>query len=698
MPLDLVVSDKARVQMIQSEVWKITGYQFRYVIDVHEHHQMEAGYKTLFWCSQDAEQKKNSRKREDEQVQNQDTLVSIHIKHHHKHVPYYNVLMPEEAAEIIQDNIITSTPNSLIHSAWSTMSQEIWKKDPDQLTSARKLLEDYGSLVDVFVASLEEGVTQISWGVKLIAMTINQKAEIVKIAMDATFETNQKHLELYCIMMEVDGIGFPNSYYLLSTRAIEHWVSQVRERYHLDPRHIGTDKDLGEIGLCQILWPNAKLTICWWHQRKALLTTLYDPVKAQKAFPFINIGFVPKGRSDPNEHGGGRDAVGEDPPAYSTPIAEVKLSGTPESANMAPVSLSPMANSAQPTLTIRVPPLPTTRNIPPVPPTSSTQHSNDPLVKEEVDTCTTWVFCPPELQEAVINKMDAHCYTHPLIPGYANPSPEGIYLWAVRQMYKFCIDHDLRELPLHWKLWTCSPSLEIPHLCTTMINGAHWRHIKHDFLHYFHKPHVDLLLWILITKLTPTYQPFKQEWKKLESTPVTLPLPDEYRPWVKQWACTCATPFWVHPGMVPKATLPQGYIDNKIAPVLVPADQQLDPPRQNELQDGIESDEEEKDEYQAEAELILERTATYNGRIDELARKLQNFSLGLLYQKQFRDERFLNVIEKQDSGFLRLLDNCLEKEKCQNTNGGEPTSTWDPKAAYAMYYHTQPRGDSGEGA
>ncbi|KAJ3979858.1 hypothetical protein F5890DRAFT_1632026 [Lentinula detonsa] len=636
------------------------------------------------------------------------------------------------------------------------MSQEIWKKDPDQLTSTRKLLENYGSLVDVFVASSEEGVTQISWGVKPIAMTINRKAEIV------------------------DGVGFPISYCLLSTvdasvpgkrkRAIEHWMRQVKERYHLDPRHIGTDKDLGEIGPCQTLWPNAKLTICWWHQRKAvqerlkktkLSTTPYDPVKAQKVFPFINTGFVPKGQSDPNEREGGRDAVVEDPPAYSASIAEVKLSGTPESANTAPVSLSPIANSAQPTLTIRVPPLPTTRNIPPVPPTSSTQHSNDPSVKEEVDTRTTWVFCPPELREAVINKMDAHRHAHPLIPGYADPSPEGIYLWAVRRMYKFCIDHDLRELwaylwenwyrPLRWKLWTRSPSLEIPRLRTTMINEAHWRHIKHDFLHYFHKPRVDLLLWILITKLTPTYQrklhhltedtgryrglacwrkAFKREWKKLESTPVTLPLPDEYRPRVKQWACTCASqapnrfllckhlvqgvepvsdifflevtrirtaPFWVHPGMVPKATLPQGYIDDEIAPVLVPADQQLDPPRQNEPHDGIESDEEEKDEYQAEAELILERTATYNERIDELARKLQNFSLGLLYQKQFRDERFLNVVEKQGSGFLRLLDSCLEKEKRQNANGGEPTSTWDPKAAYAMYYRTRPRGDSGEG-
>jgi len=32
-----------------------------------------------------------------------------------------------------------------------------------------------------------------------------------------------------------------------------------------------------------------------------------------------------------------------------------------------------------------------------------------------------------------------------------------------------------------------------------------WRRIKHDFLHHFHMPRCDLLVWILVTKLAPTY-------------------------------------------------------------------------------------------------------------------------------------------------------------------------------------------------
>ncbi|KAJ3779750.1 hypothetical protein GGU10DRAFT_280331, partial [Lentinula aff. detonsa] len=32
-----------------------------------------------------------------------------------------------------------------------------------------------------------------------------------------------------------------------------------------------------------------------------------------------------------------------------------------------------------------------------------------------------------------------------------------------------------------------------------------WRRIKHDFLHHFHKPRLDLLVWILVMKLAPAY-------------------------------------------------------------------------------------------------------------------------------------------------------------------------------------------------
>ncbi|KAJ3981411.1 hypothetical protein F5890DRAFT_1379224, partial [Lentinula detonsa] len=124
-------------------------------------------------------------------------------------------------------------------------------------------------------------------------------------------------------------------------------------------------------------------------------------------------------------------------------------------------------------------------------------------------------FCPLELRKPVLDKVEVHRLAHPSIPGYAAPSAKAIYYWAVKQMYTFCQDYDLRELwaylwenwyrPARWKLWARSVVLEITVLKTTMICESHWRHIKKDFLHHFHKPRLDLLVWILISKLAPTY-------------------------------------------------------------------------------------------------------------------------------------------------------------------------------------------------
>ena len=73
-------------------------------------------------------------------------------------------------------------------------------------------------------------------------------------------------------------------------------------------------------------------------------------------------------------------------------------------------------------------------------------------------------------------------------------------------------------------------------------------------------PRCDLLVWILVTKLVPTYyrkldlllkesarylellswhKGFKKIWRKLEETPITIPINDAYRPKVNEWICTC---------------------------------------------------------------------------------------------------------------------------------------------------------------
>ncbi|KAJ7467321.1 hypothetical protein B0H11DRAFT_2239566 [Mycena galericulata] len=86
-----------------------------------------------------------------------------------------------------------------------------------------------------------------------------------------------------------------------------------------------------------------------------------------------------------------------------------------------------------------------------------------------------------------------------------------------------------------------------------------WR-IKKDFLHHFHMPRLDLLVWILVKKLAPSYyrkldtlfvdtgrfrelaswrKAFKREWKRCQKAVITLPLNPKYRPDARQWRCTC---------------------------------------------------------------------------------------------------------------------------------------------------------------
>jgi hypothetical protein len=89
-----------------------------------------------------------------------------------------------------------------------------------------------------------------------------------------------------------------------------------------------------------------------------------------------------------------------------------------------------------------------------------------------------------------------------------------------------------------------------------------WHPIKRDYLHHFHNPRVDLLVFILVTKLAPHYynkldqtftdtgryrelptwhKAFKQEWTKYSKTPISMPLNLnlKYRPNPSKWVCTC---------------------------------------------------------------------------------------------------------------------------------------------------------------
>ncbi|KAJ7078765.1 hypothetical protein C8R43DRAFT_910298, partial [Mycena crocata] len=359
-PVDLSVTPKERVQMVAREIWKVSGYRFT----VKDHRPLKSGHRTRFWCSQDAGRKKKSKASTDPNIRNRDNVgmkryncksklsiscrtlkhdetkltVTVKLEHAVKHVCYVDVSMPQGALDIIRENVEWMTPVAMvpkvqasypnvtpaqIHRAWTEMSAEYWRRDDDQLLSTKKLLAEHPEEVDVFEPEdLPEGVEMISWGMKKIANKV--KGEIVEVGVDATYDTNSKHLELYSIMGEHDNAGFPISYCLLSTassmdqgkrtKALTAWAKCLRDKYGIaEVKFAHVDKDMAEIGMLKGVW-NAKICLCWWHLRRAvrtrlakgkLATTPYDPGRAHAEFSFIDLAFVPESQADTEEYEGG---------------------------------------------------------------------------------------------------------------------------------------------------------------------------------------------------------------------------------------------------------------------------------------------------------------------------------------------------------------------------------------------------------
>ncbi|KAJ7757209.1 hypothetical protein DFH07DRAFT_742226, partial [Mycena maculata] len=527
MAFDPLVSPRERVQMVTAEIREISHYRFT----VRDHKKLKNGHHTRLWCSQDEARKKKFKSSDNPDIRNRDMVgmkryrcgsflsvrcqggeeedaaptITVKLKHSGKHVSYLDISMPPAALAMIRDNVqwltLVAMVNKVqaafpvvtaaqIHRVWMEMSELFWHFDDDQL-----------------------------------------------LLTTCTDNTNSKHLELYSIMAEHDGAGFPLLYLLLSTassidqdkhtKSLTAWAKCVRDKYGVDAKFAHVDKDMAEIKMLKNVW-KAKISLCWWHLRHVvrtrlssakLATTPYDPGRAHIEFSFTNVAFVPRSQDDAGEYEGGvHDAVNPDVPPSQQPQRMTLPNVAPNSARATgPNSARATApNSVQATATVA-------SGAAAAMSAKASAPGNTGAVsgEEEVDEHTRRTFCPAVYREPILTMMEKHYCTHPLLPGHAHPSPEGIKRWAITQMYKFCVENDLREVwaylwenwyrSSHWELWARSVYPEIPILKTTMILESHWRRIKQDFLHHFHMPCCDLLAWILIVKLAPTYYR-KLEW------------------------------------------------------------------------------------------------------------------------------------------------------------------------------------------
>ncbi|KAF9002677.1 hypothetical protein BDQ17DRAFT_1425633 [Cyathus striatus] len=202
------------------------------------------------------------------------------------------------------------------------------------------------------------------------------KGKIIEIGMDATYNMNLKHLELYSVMAEYDSTGFPLGYCLLTTelaicikkhsKALATWICCLRNTYGLMSVFTHVNKDMAGVGSLKEVWSN-KISLCWWHLQQAvqthmknakLSTTPYNVKHACAEFPFIDIGFVVIGhKPDHTEYEGGvllDDVSGTQAPTQTVVTKQglhIRIPAQPD-----PKSAMEMLNqSTLPKITIQIP-------------------------------------------------------------------------------------------------------------------------------------------------------------------------------------------------------------------------------------------------------------------------------------------------------------------------------------------------------
>jgi hypothetical protein len=476
-------------------------------------------------------------------LQSRTLTLSIH---HKWHTLYDDIQLSPIVQELIHSRVSSKTPSEIyreirdipeaksvtrhqVYYLWQKANAEIWQRHSDPFISATMLLSgdsDYQSHHRVFTAGNVRALSFFaSKPIKTLTKSVSQ------LAMDSTYGTNSGGLDLFAVLAEVEGVGIPLAYCLVAVLespekkrphadpgAMTHILQQFLEcikGFGFNPRCIALDKDTAEIAAVTTIWPDIKVQLCYWHVKRAVSIKLnsskstntqnhYRPEEAQKLIPDLEIcwGSLPIRR--PKSHRfGSCECLSKG--------KEVEEIGRLE-----------------------------------------------PATKEERETVLE-IFC-------------RHFNYHPLIPdpNGTYKSSETLHRECTTEIYTWCKARGYYRLwaylfinwycPEQWKLWARAANpTEIPTVKTTMIVESHWRTLKHDYLHRFNRPRIDLVVWILTSRVLPDTvhrmmaissgqfrifkarwrEAFKKQWRKDACKAVDPDKLKKYRTNPIDWVCAC---------------------------------------------------------------------------------------------------------------------------------------------------------------
>jgi hypothetical protein len=271
----------------------------------------------------------------------EDRSLTITLRHSY-HTLYTDRQLSPEVLEFVRARNAFSTPAEIykdlqaaqpsgwelatsqqVYYQWQQANSKIWRRDPDPLVSAQRLLSEHPGYKSSMYFTLNVRGMAFYISDSISALTSRTK----ELAIDATFGTNNMAMTLFAVLAEVDGTGVPLAYCFMDTfkdnghgirRAEPGATTAILDQFlrplqdsGFDPTFFGTDKDFSEIAAIRQVWPNARIQLCYWHARRAIRVRLtssrrsntqgeYKPLEAQMVIPDLEIcwGSMPTNRPD----------------------------------------------------------------------------------------------------------------------------------------------------------------------------------------------------------------------------------------------------------------------------------------------------------------------------------------------------------------------------------------------------------------
>lgn len=189
---------------------------------------------------------------------------------------------------------------------WKSMaSQKLFKRYNNHIESACKLLSEYkGSDFQYCLEIKDPDTTAIEFIMPLLKAIKNCNISINEIYFNATYKTARGHFELYGIIADVDGSGFPIAYLIFDTtkvsdtststgkhrKVLKSFLETIKVS-NINPDFVFTDKDFAKINAVTSVWGPIVVQLCAWHINRALKLKLKEKAKLSKCETQLRITY-----------------------------------------------------------------------------------------------------------------------------------------------------------------------------------------------------------------------------------------------------------------------------------------------------------------------------------------------------------------------------------------------------------------------